>query len=206
MKLQRKIFVLLIFLSLISGSCMDFKQPRNKVEFYTLEYDPPLFEGLSPVPCVIRLKRFNVSPIYNSNKIIYRDQSFKRESYFYHKWQANPGDLVSHLLCRDIRRSGLFKAILPHDSTLFASHVLEGTVDDIFEYDMDESWKAVLSVSIVLMIENGASSSKDILFQKTYNVTSLCKQKRPEALVAAMSHAIKMLSKQIIEDIYHVVD
>ncbi|MEE9610956.1 MAG: hypothetical protein V3W19_06870, partial [Desulfatiglandales bacterium] len=108
MERYKKIAVFILSLPLFFGACVSLKQPRNKIGFYTLEYDPPQLVGLMPLSHVIRMSRFGVAPIYNTNRIIYRDRSFKRDTYAYHKWQANPGDLVTYLLNRDMKASGLF--------------------------------------------------------------------------------------------------
>jgi len=202
MNLYRKTSVLLLGISLLFCACLTLKQPMNKIEFYTLEYDPPQLTNRQPLPLVIRLERFSVAPIYNTNRIIYRDQSFKREEYAYYKWRANPGDLVTHFLNRDIRNSGLFKAVLPYDSGSASSHVLEGTVDEFFEWDTDENWKAVLSISITLMIATEPDISKRIISQKSYGSTKACQQKHPRALAKSMSQAMAEISGKIIEDIY----
>ncbi|MBW1887574.1 MAG: membrane integrity-associated transporter subunit PqiC [Deltaproteobacteria bacterium] len=202
MKLYRKIFFLFIGLSLLFCACLNLKQPRNKIEFYTLEYHPPQLGDLKPLPFVIRLERFIVAPTYDTNRIIYRDQSFKRDAYAYYKWRANPGDLITHFLNRDIRHSGLFKAVLPFDSRSAASHMLEGTVDEFFEWDTKENWKAVLSISIILMADTEPDISKRIIFQKSYRATSVCQQKHPRALAKSMSQAMEEISGQIIKNIY----
>lgn len=202
MKLYRKISFLFLVLSLLFCACLNLKQPRNKIGFYTLEYHPPRLADLKPLPSVIRLERFSVAPTYNTNRIIYRDQSFKRDAYAYYKWRANPGDLVTHFLNRDIRHSGLFKAVLPFDSRSASSHMLEGTVDEFFEWDTEENWKAVLSISITLMADTEPDISKRIIFQKSYGATRACKQKHPRALAKSMSQAMEEISGKIIEDIY----
>jgi cholesterol transport system auxiliary component len=143
-----------------------------------------------------------VAPIYNTNQIIYRDQSFKRDAYAYFKWRANPGDLVTHFLNRDIRTAGLFKAVLPFDSRSASSHMLEGTVDEFFEWDTEENWKAVLSISITLMVDTEPDISKRIIFQKSYGTTKACEQKHPKALAQSMSQAMAEISGKIIADIY----
>ena len=192
---------------MLFGACLDLKQPRNKIEYYTLEYETPEITGLKPLLIMIRLERFSVAPSYNNNQIIYRDRSFKRDAYAYHRWRANPGDLVAHNLSRDIRCSGLFKAVLPHDSRSASSHVMEGTVDEFFEWDKEENWEAILSVNIVFMGENGPANEKMIIFQKTYRAQEPCKQKNPTALAEAMSRAMAEISGKIIKDIYdHVTD
>lgn len=202
MHLYKKIFFLLLGISLLSGGCLNLKQPSHKIEFYTLEYDPPKIAHFKPLPFVIRLERFSAAPEYNSNRIIYRDKSFKRDAYVYYRWRTNPGDLVTSSLSRDIKQSGLFKAILSYDSRLPSSYLLEGSVDEFFEWDAEERWEAILSISITLMAENEQDSSKRVLFQKNYHAKEPCKQKNPRALAEAMSQAMSKVSREIIETLY----
>lgn len=192
-----------LFLALLIGSCLNLKEPRRKIEFYTLEYGRPRIADLQPLPFVIRLVRFSVAPEYNTDQIIYRDKSFRREAYVYYRWRANPGDLVTYFLSRDMKQSGLFKAVLPYDSTFPSSYVVEGSVDKFFEWDTEKSWEAVLTVSITLMAENEPDISKRVLFQKTYGRKERCRQRNPRALAEAMSRALAGVSKEIIKDIYH---
>ncbi len=207
MERYKKIAVFILSLPLFFGACVSLKQPRNKIGFYTLEYDPPQIVGLMPLSHVIRMSRFGVAPIYNTNRIIYRDRSFKRDAYAYHKWQANPGDLVTYLLNRDMKASGLFKAVLPRGSRFSSPYILEGQVDEFFESDKDQFWEAVLSISIVFIVGNAPDMSKRVLFQKTYHAREPCKQKNPRALAEAMSRAMAEVSGKIIRDIHaHLKD
>ena len=196
------VLLLVICLTLSLGACLNLKQPRNKIEYYTLEYDPPVPQNRQPLSDAIRVDQFAVSPIYNTNRIIYRDGSFKREAYVYYKWRAKPGDVVTYFLRRDMRQSGLFKAVVSRDSRLLSAYILEGTVDEFLEWDKKNGWEALLSVSITFMHENEPDISKKILFQKTYHTTQPCRQKNPKALAEAMSLAMSEISEQIILDIY----
>ncbi len=65
--------------------------------------------------------RFQVAPFYNTTNIIYKEASLKRNAYHYHKWQANPGDLVTYFLARDLRETGLFKDIFILSSKRYPS-------------------------------------------------------------------------------------
>ena len=197
-----RIFVQLLVLLLLFGACINLKQPQNKIEFYTLEYDPPQIAERNPLPLVIRMDRFSVAPTYNSHRIIYRDRSFKRDAYVYYKWRANPGDLVTYFLSRDTKQSGLFKAVLTHDSRFPSSHSLEGSVDEFFQWEMDEIWKAVLTVSITLMAENEPDITKRVLYQKTYRSQEACGEKNPRSLAEAMSGAMSKISGEMIKYIY----
>jgi len=201
MKDIKSLSILISGLFLLFAACIS--QPRNRSDYYTLEYDPPRIGDLEPLPLVIRMVRFSVAPNYNTNRIIYRDRSFKRNSYVIHKWRANPGDLVSYFLNRDFKESGLFKAFLPHDSRLPSSYIMEGMVEDFFERDLENRWEAVLTVSITLMAEKEPDISKSILFQKSYLAVEGCRQNNPRSLAEAMSKAMAEVSEEIIKDTYH---
>ena len=138
-------FMFIIILLIIVG-CFGQQHPPVTIDYYTLEYDLNQFDDLQPIPFVLSMERFSVSPIYNSNNIIYETRPFKLNTYNYHKWRANPGDMVTFFLSRDLKKSSLFKAIFEHGSRFSSSHIISGSVDEFFEKDERYSWKAVLSV------------------------------------------------------------
>jgi ABC-type uncharacterized transport system auxiliary subunit len=195
-----------MLLALSMTACATMRQPSEKIDFYTLEYAPPKVEDLKPIPATIRVERFTVAPMYNSTQIIYRDMSFKRDAYTYREWRANPGDLVTYFLARDLRESGVFEAVSPYGSRIQAQYVLEGSVDEFFESDTDKAWKAVLALSTTLMVDNEPDISKRIIFQKTFRSTRPCRQKNPLGVAEAMSEAMAEVSEQIIRNVYDALE
>jgi ABC-type uncharacterized transport system auxiliary subunit len=202
MKRIKKPSILLIGLFLLLGACMNLKQPSQKIEYYTLEYPSPKIGALTPLPDVIRVDRFTTASPYNTTQMIYRNQSFERNTYVYHKWQTNPGAIVTTLVNRDLKNSGLFKAVLSPESRFSSSYIIEGTVDEFFEWDTPDAWKAVLGVSIILTQKNAEDISNTILFQKTFHQTQACRRKHPKAVAEAMSQAMSKISAEIIKDVY----
>ncbi len=199
---RNKIYLLFLSLPILFGSCVSLKQPVKKIEYYTLEYPPPQMETLNPLPYVIRMDRFTAAPPYNTTQIIYRDHSFKRNAYVYYRWQTNPGTTVTTLLSRDIKNSGLFKAVLDSGSRFSPSYMIEGTVDEFFEWDTKIAWKAILTASIILTEKNDNDIKNRVLFQKTYRKAEICEHKQPKALAEAMSQALSKISKEMIIDVY----
>ena len=202
MKWSNKIYPLFLSLPILFGACVSLKQPVNKIEYYTLEYPPPQMETLSPLPHVIRMDRFTAAPPYNTTQIIYRDRSFKRNAYVYYRWHTHPGAIVTTLLNRDIKNSGLFKAVLDPESRFSSPYTIEGTVDEFFEWDTQNAWKAILTVSIILTEKNKNDINNRILFQKTYRKAEICQQKKPKAVAEAMSQALSKISEEMIKDVY----
>jgi len=195
-----------IFCSLFClGGCSALKKPKPKIHHYTLEYTVPKIDDLKPIDAVIRVDRFGVAPAYNSNRMIFRDKSFKRDEYIYSKWIAEPGSFATYFLARDLRDSGLFKAVFTYKSQLAAAYALEGSVDEFFEWDTPQGWNAVLGLSITLVVLKEPDISKRILFQKSYRVTRPCKEEHPRGLAETMSLAMQEVSEEIIRDVYPVL-
>jgi len=198
-----KRLVLLSFSTfLLLGACINLGQPNLKVHYYTLEYETQPIADLKPLPVIIRLDRFSVAPVFNTNRIIYREQSFKREAYVYHKWQANPGELVSYLLARDMQQSGLFEGVFSYSSSLTPSHILSGSVDEFLEWDTEGAWQAVLALNVTLVTQHQSDAREGVLLQRAYRYEETCDQKNPRALAEAMSRAMAKISVEIIEDIH----
>ena len=201
------ILILLMGITLSLTACLDLKQPRNKIEYYSLEYDPPRMSNNSPVSQVIKVALFSVSPIYNTRKIIYRNDAYKRAAYDYHKWQANPAELVTYFLARDMQQSGLFKAVVTRNNRFPQAFVLRGNVDEFLESDLSDGRQADLSLNVLLVSEQENDVTKKIIFQKSYQVSKPCRQKTPQALAEAMSAAMSEASAQIIHEVYyHLAD
>lgn len=194
--------VLVLGFSLLLPSCMTLQNPANKVDYYTLEYGPSPPENLSPLDEVIQVRRFSVAAPYNMTRIVYRDDGFRRKSYDYHKWRANPGDLATYFLLRDMRNSELFRAVLTEDSKMPFSYMLEGSVDEFLEWDAEPSWIAVLTLTVTLMAEKEEDDHRRILYQKTYRDEEPCARKHPAALAEAMSRAMSRISTRITKDIH----
>ena len=196
----------LIFCSLFClAGCSALKKQKPKIHYYTLEYTVPKIEDLKPIEAVIRVDRFGVAPAYHSNRMIYRDESFKRDEYIYSKWIAEPGSFATYFLARDLRDSGLFKAVFTYKSHLAATYALEGSVDEFFEQDTPQGWNAVLGLSIILEVLKEPDVSKRILFQKSYRVILPCKEEHPRGLAETMSLAMQEVSEKIIRDVYTVL-
>ena len=131
--------------------------------------------------------------------------TYKKDAYHYHNWRANPGDLVTYFLARDLRESGLFNGIFILSSKYPISHVIDGTLDQFYQESIDNTWQAVLSINITFMADYEPDISKRILFQKQYTSRQPCELKNPRALAKAMSQAMAEISKTIIQDIHHAL-
>ena len=207
MNYSKKIIYLIILFALLVSGCLNLKQqPNKKINYYTSEYDPPETANLKPLPFVIFVERFNVAPLYDTNRIIYSQKKFKRDAYIYHKWMASPGDLVTYYLARDIKLSSLFRTAFNSNTRYSSTHIIDGTVDEFFEQDDNDIWKAVLSINSTLISNSESDISKSVLMQKRYSTIEPCSRKNPQSLAEAMSKAMANISDRIIRDVYKCLE
>jgi ABC-type uncharacterized transport system auxiliary subunit len=192
----------LLGVALLLGACAGSGTPRDKITYFTLEYAAPAPSEKPPLPVIVKVERFMVSPVYNSTAILYSGNSYTRDAYVYYKWRANPGDLVSQFIGRDLRSSGRFEGVVPGGSRLEGSYLMEGSVDEFLERDTEKRWEAVLRISVTMSAENEPDISRRVLFQKSYGAVKACREKTPSALAEAMSGAVQEISRSVLEDTY----
>jgi len=177
-------------------------KPPTLVQKYMFEYPPPVPRASLPLNEAIKVEQFAVAQAYNSTAMIYRPNPYKSEAYGYHRWRVNPGYLVTDYLLRDLRNSGLFKAVLPYNSSDKARFLLEGGVEEIQEIDEADGWKAALALNITLLDLNEKEVTRRVVFQKNYRAEEPLTEKTPQGLAQGMSRAMERLSAQITADVY----
>jgi cholesterol transport system auxiliary component len=196
--------VTLLVIFILSG-CVSTKSPSATIAYYTIEYDPPVVNNHPPLPVVLRIERFTVAPLYNSSNMVFRQAAFKRDAYSYHRWRANPADLATHFLSRDLKTSGYFAGVYDTRTRFRSTHAIEGSVDEFFENDSNGAWEAVLAMTVTLVAEREPDMSKAILLQRHYRISEPCEQKNPGAVAAAMSRAMAKISEMMMADIYNAL-
>ncbi|PKN60500.1 MAG: hypothetical protein CVU53_02775 [Deltaproteobacteria bacterium HGW-Deltaproteobacteria-11] len=196
-------FMVPIIISLVA--CSLGGKPAVMVEQYALEYPPPTMQNLSPIDAVVRLERFSVAQIFNHVKMIYRQKPYQYNDYAYHRWRANPGDMVGDSMLRDLRAAGIFKSVFSYRDLENASLLLKGGVGEFYESDEKDGRKAILSVHITLMDTTQKELTKQIIFQKNYRYEEPVTEQTVQGFARAMSRAAEKLSGQVITDVHEAM-
>jgi cholesterol transport system auxiliary component len=204
--LYMKLRILLILIpALLLTGCFTRAKTPYIVEQYILEYSSPVFKDHALLDESIKIERFSTAQSFNSTAMVYKPHAFKLAVYNYNRWRVTPGDMVTDYLLRDLRNSGLFRAVLSYrdvDSTRFT---LEGVIEEFLELDEGSNGKAILSLNIALLDQNQKEITRKVIFQKGYRLIEPQKEQTPEGLAQGMSAAMARLSEQLINDIYSAV-
>ncbi len=194
--------ILLTCFSMAYFGCVSKQDREIQTKFYTFEYEPPSIQEKILLDVSIKIERFRSSSFYESNRIVFKEGSGRIDSYFYHRWWSRPSDLITYFLLRDMKNTGLFRAVLPFDTNMPFTHIIEGYLEEIYEKDNPDKWYAVLNINITLVTAEEPDPAKKFLFQKHYRQKEPCESKTPMALAEAMSKAMSRVSESIILDIY----
>lgn len=188
----------LLLLGWLLGAC---GQPPVVLQRYLLEYPPPALQK-TPVPDSLRVELFAAPQYLRSTNMLYQPRPYEIKAYAYHRWQVEPAAMVTDLLVRDLRESGLFQGIFSYSQGGTARYRVEGAVQEFAEVDDPGGWLAVVAVSVTLLDLTQADLTRRVILSRNYRETELMEDRTPTGLAAAMSRAWARLSSRIIADLH----
>jgi ABC-type uncharacterized transport system auxiliary subunit len=187
---------------LVLTGCIGNASAPGTVYYYAIDYTREAPSAPSRLPVVLRINRFSVSPPFNTQRIVYAEKDLHRNTYAYHHWIAQPGELLSYLLARDLDYCDGFQAVVPADATQPATHDVYGWVEEFIEIDHHNPWQASVRIHITLASALNPDPGRRVLMQKRYSQKADCKAKTPAALAQAMSVAVASIYKKVVHDIH----
>jgi ABC-type uncharacterized transport system auxiliary subunit len=198
---SRAASVIVVFACLfLLASCFPGGTAPVRVEFYTLDYIPPV-SARGHLDQVIRFDRFSVAESYNSPAMVYRPKAYKLAVYHYHRWRTGPGEMVTDYLVRDFRSSGLFQAVFSYRQREDARFEVDGAVEEFLEAREGDGWKAVLGLAVTLLDRSKPEITSRVMFQKRYRALEPISDQSPGGFARGMSVAMARLSAEITGDV-----
>jgi ABC-type uncharacterized transport system auxiliary subunit len=201
-RLTMRPWLLALLAALLVACLSGCGKPPMLVRQYILEYPAPVVRGKGKIPAEVKVELFSVAQTFNTHAMVYQPQPYQSQTYNYSRWRANPGYLVTDYLIRDLRESGLFKAVFGPDSSGEHRFKLEGGVAEFQEVDATGGWQASLALTVTLLDTTQEELPQRVVFQKNYRVLEPMPEKTPQGLAQGMSRAMEQLSASIIHDTY----
>jgi ABC-type uncharacterized transport system auxiliary subunit len=201
-RLPRRPWLRTLLAALLLACLSGCGKPPMLVNQYLLEYPAPDTGRQAKLPEALKVELFSVAQAFNTTAMVYQPQPFQSQVYNYSRWRANPGYLVTDYLIRDLRESGLFKAVFGPDSSAKYRFRLEGGVAEFQEIDAADGWQASLALTVTLLDTDKEELPQRVVFQKNYRVLEPLPEKTPQGLAQGMSRAMEQVSARIIIDSY----
>lgn len=199
-------WLLLPALALGAAGCLGLNQrPAVMVEQYTLEYPPPQPEGAATIQVGVMVERFSLAADYSGQAMVYRPEDFRRQVYQYHRWRANPADLVTDYLLRDLVSSGLFAGVFSYRQPAPARFRVQGGVREFLEVDGEGGPRAVLEASVSLLDQDYQDLPRRLVFQRVYRQSAAMGEASAPALARGMSQAMEKLSRRLLAELRQAI-
>ncbi len=196
-----KTFAAFLFAALLS-SCICGGGSPNVTMQYAIEYPPPSFSKPVRLDAKLGVERFSAARAFRGHGMVYSPKPFREDSYNYSRWIADPADMLGDHLLRDLRASGLFKAVFSYCDSEEPRFEVQGGVERIIETDRGDASEAALAVNIILLDRGEGKYQERVMFQKTYHAAGPITKRTAEDFAKGMSGAAARLSKEIISDVY----
>ena len=203
-RLWPNLALLLLSMVLITSCSLGAKH-SYKVNQYTLEYPSPFSKELASINELVKVEQFSVAQTFNTSAMIYKEGPNLRNVDPYNRWRTKPGEMAAEYLVRDLRNSGLFRAVISYDDSEETRYLLEGQVDEFLEASEKDGRKAVLSLNVTFLDLKKRDTAEKVIFQRDYKVVEPYTEKTPAALAQGMSRAMEKISRQIILDLQDAV-
>jgi cholesterol transport system auxiliary component len=196
-------FILLVII--LASGCGLGAKPAYLVNQYTLEYTPPVLKEMAQINELIKVERFSVAQAFDSLMMVYKEGPNLRNVDAYNRWRTKPGDMVTDNLGRDLRNSGLFRAVFSYNNSDESRYLLEGQVDEFLEVSEKDGRKAILTLNVTFLDLKKEDTVDKVIFQRDYRFIEPFGEKTPEAFAKGMSRAMEKFSKQVILDVYQAI-
>lgn len=154
-------------------------EPESQVEF----------EALGGTEPSMMVEEFSVDTAYDDQRIVYRESPYVLEYYYYHRWSAPPGRLVSEALREAYADTGLFARVEPA-WTPGIPVILRGRVQALEEIDeTKDQWVGHVELQLELL----DAKTEEVLWTHHAEEYERLADRSPEGLARAVSSALQRI-------------
>ncbi|MGA2553407.1 MAG: ABC-type transport auxiliary lipoprotein family protein [Smithella sp.] len=200
-KIQVFCFVVIVLSFMITG-CAGNGNPQYETKNYLLSYSSPSWDKFDKLNISIKFNRFSGAAAYNSDNMIFRNNTYSFDYFNYSRWAVNPADMIADSLVRDMRGSGLFSAVFSRYETQDGQFIISGSIDEFYLREDRSNKTALVSIIISLQDTRERETGKRMMFQKKYVREEPLQESSPRGYCQAASEAMRVISEQITKDIY----
>jgi len=166
----------------------------GRLHTYRLAYMPPAAAG-PPIAATLRVLPFGIAAVYDRQGFIYREGPYDIGVDNYHQWLADPANMLTDLVARDLAAADAFQAVLQGPSALHAEYELSGWIETFEERD-DGGCTAHVRLR-ALFVRVPPRGARQPLFEESLTGDEPCHAGDADSFAEAMSRAVQRLSDEI---------
>jgi uncharacterized lipoprotein YmbA len=172
-----------LVLALVLASACTLTRRTPELRYYTLSVPgAPAVDGLR-----FRVDAVTMDAPYATARMAYRTSPYRLDYYVYHRWAADPRQVVAAALRDYLEHGGADGDRPPLE--------LSAHVRRFEEVDAPSGWSAALAADVV--VRDGAR----VVLERTYEDTEPAESRNPEAVAAALSRALGRIVDRAVADV-----
>ena len=192
----------LLGLTLVAVSpsgCLNLNKSYPEKRSFVLDVGAPADSAAEPSSLVLKINKLRMSPLFAGRAMVYRTGDLQYDSDFYDEWFIAPGSLITQQFHEWLSKSGRFQFVLMGTNHLEPTHLLEGTVTELYgDYRSPGQPKAVFGIELHLL--NGANE-RQVLMRRTYRQEVPLTDRTPDAVAAGLTQALRLVLVEFQRDL-----
>lgn len=173
---------------------------RDAITYHTFNYPSPPAEKTSVSPDTLMVYHFLLDPEIEMHTLAISCEKGSEKSILKHRWQENPADMITELVLRDLKASGLFARTVDQLSTARYRYALEGLVRQLQGEIKNGKAVALLEIEASLMDFDAPLGMDKSLMRQKYHFEVPSVDSKPESIVAAINVALNDFSTRLRTD------
>ncbi|MEJ2544713.1 MAG: hypothetical protein P8Y99_11660 [Calditrichaceae bacterium] len=201
------IFFMFLMLSIYWSCGSNSVIQRNYVLEYNsaTENDEHFLSECSSYPYVVRVDRFNISKVYDQDRIALRTKSNEIVYYYYNIWAENPSTAIRYFIWDKIKAYNFFKATVLNDIDLNSQFVTSGTINLIERVAYKNKHAAHIKMILEFIDQNSGKTLVIYTFDRSSDIEenanmNIFAREISRILDEECNNFIKMICSQLNED------
>lgn len=187
---------LLLIVPFLFLSCISTERAQPERRYHLIEAERSGAKS-EQTAGIVRVRRFRISPRFDSRNLVYRTTDTAYETDFYNEFLTDPGSMLTESARKWLSASGRFKAVIDPSASLDEDAVLEGYVQTLYG-DFRGAPSANMEVQVYLLRRGGGEDA--IVFQKLYSKSLPLAAKSTDALLKGYSQCLSLILAELESD------
>jgi ABC-type uncharacterized transport system auxiliary subunit len=169
------------------------------IHYYLIDYPVSEETGETGRKYTITLgvERFDAAPLYEDERLVYRDSPYEGKYYHYHRWISSPEELITEKVIEQLNASHLFHQVVAFPKISQVDFVLQGSIKALEEWDENDRWFARVKLSFDLIDRN----TGQVAWRKTFEQQNPVAQKTPAEVVKGINIAVQQIIVMVAKEL-----
>jgi ABC-type uncharacterized transport system auxiliary subunit len=178
---------------------------RDLIQYHTFDYPIESTRTKTVSDDTLMIYRFLLSPKVDSHYLTITKDQARPSTRRLHRWSRSPGDMITDLVLRDVRKAGLVKKAVDQSSNALYRYLLEGTISMLGGLKTEKATFAVIRADVAVTDFDAPIGADKTILEERYEIKIPCPDPKPETVAAKLNEAVRIFSKKLRSDLKAVL-